>query len=253
MAKVGKRYGISENDFPWYVGLADADSSTGSVMFSADYPGYSQLDRNSLVQALSTKLVSGTGPHTFFMKTLEEGLAYANSVSSDPNWRLIWYYADRSPNLVGLVELVNSTAAKIPDFHEPSMVDYALHQTFAIPRSLSSFSDRGRGLAKDIYDGNDPQTVRRFSEAILKLRKDPKLLSEITRAGLPSLGGVLLDPKFKEQQQSSRSNFFFAGPERLLHEAEQKLPIPKLLRLYPSDFWMETSEPSVHVSAITSK
>jgi len=253
MTKVEKRYGMSGNAFPWYVGLLDPDSPTAGVMFSADFPGYSRIDRESLVEALATKLVSGTGPHTLFAKTIEDGLAYSSFVSSDPIWRLVWYYADRSPSIVALVDLVNSTAHKVSDFHEASMVDYALQHSFAIPRSLSSFSDRGRGLAKDIYDGNDPQAVRQFSEAILKLRKDPNLLSEITRAGLISLGSVLLEPKFLEQQRSSRSVFFFVGPERLLREAEQNLPIPKLLRLYPSDFWIDSPEESVRATAVGSK
>jgi hypothetical protein len=33
--------------------------------------------------------------------------------------------------------------------------------------------------------------------------------------------------------------FFVVGPERLLADAENRLPIPKLLRLYPSDFWFD--------------
>ncbi|HKD78907.1 MAG TPA: hypothetical protein VKH81_04390 [Candidatus Angelobacter sp.] len=246
MAKAAKRYGMTESSFPWYLSVADPASSTASLMFSAEFPGYSQVDRESLLQVLGSKLISGAGPHTVYMKALQEGLAYNNAVSSDPGWRLIWYSADRSPDLVGLISLVNAIADKIPSFRDPVLVDYALHQTFPVPRSLSSFSDRGKGLAKDIYDGNDPQAVARFSEAILRLRKDPDLLSEITHTGLPSVASVLLASKWQEQQRSSRSIFFFVGPERLLHEAEQNLPIPKLLRLYPSDFWIGSPEGSVH-------
>ena len=34
------------------------------------------------------------------------------------------------------------------------------------------------------------------------------------------------------------SLFFFTGPERLLADAEKKLGTPKMLRVYPSDFWI---------------
>jgi hypothetical protein len=107
---------------------------------------------------------------------------------------------------------------------------------------MGTFANRGKSLAQDIYDGNEPDKVRRFSEALLKMREDPKLLSEVMQAGLPSIGAVLLEPKFKAQQQVDRSIFFLAGPERLLSDAEKRLAIPKLLRLYRSDFWIDFSD-----------
>src|SRR5947209_19876390 len=98
---------------------------------------------------------------------------------------------------------------------------------------MAAFADRGKNLAQDIYDGNEPAKVRHFSEAILKLRDDPGLMSEVTRSGLPSIGPVLLKPEFRNVQRSQRSVFVLVGPERLLEEAEKRLAIPRLLRLYP--------------------
>jgi hypothetical protein len=104
---------------------------------------------------------------------------------------------------------------------------------------MSSFADRGKNFARDIYDGNRPAKVRRFSEAILKLRDDPGLMLEVTRSGLPSIGAVLLKPEFRNVQRLQRSIFFLAGPEALLVDAEKRLAIPRLLRMYPCDFWMD--------------
>ena len=239
MQTIEKRVGASGDDFPWYVGLEDPHSVNGGVVFSADFLSYAQLDRQSLITFLASKLASGTGPHTFFMKTIESGLAYSNSVGSDPRNRLLMYYADRVPDIGSLVQFVNSVAASIPDLNDASLIDYTLQKAFPFQRSMSSFADRGKNFARDIYDGNEPAKIRRFSEAILKLRDDPGLMSEVTRSGLPSIGPVLLKPEFRNVQRSQRSIFFLVGPERLLADAEKRLAIPRLLRMYPCDFWMD--------------
>lgn len=238
MQRIEKRVGVSGDDFPWYVGLEDPHSVNGGVVFSADFLGYAELDHRSLITFLASKLASGTGPHTFFMKTIESGLAYSNSVGSDPRNRLLLYYADRVPDIGSLVQFVNSVAASIPDLNDATLIDYTLQKAFPFQRSMSSFADRGKNFARDIYDGNDSAKVRRFSEAILKLRNDPGLMLEVTRSGLPAIGPVLLKPEFRNVQRSQRSIFFLVGPERLLADAEKRLAIPRLLRMYPCDFWM---------------
>src|SRR5262249_52007095 len=130
----------------------------------------------------------------------------------------------------------------IPNLRGQPLIDYALQRTLPHPRSMGTFANRGKSLAKDIYDGNEPEKVRHFSEAVLKLREDPNLLAEATQAGLPSIGAVLLEPRFKEQQRAEKSIFFLMGPDRLLSDAERRLAIPKLLRLYRSDFWIDFAD-----------
>lgn len=139
------------------------------------------------------------------------------------------YYADRVPDIASLVQFVNSVAASIPSLNDASLIDYTLQKAFPFQRSMSSFGDRGKSLAHDIYDGNEPAKIRRFSETILKLKDDPSLMSEVTRSGLPSIGPVLLEPEFGNVQRSQRSIFLLVGPERLLAEAEKRLAIPRLL------------------------
>jgi Zn-dependent M16 (insulinase) family peptidase len=239
MENVRSRNNLNSAGFPWYVGLDDPRNTTASVIFYADFPGYSHLDRKSLLQVLSSKLVSGSGPHSFFMKAEEDGLAYGSSVSSDPSLRLLRYYAGRSPDIASLIDLVNSIATTIPQLQDEALIDYAMQGTFSPPRSMLTFTERGRAIAKDIRDGNDPAQTRRFSEAILKLRSEPNLLSELTKTAMDSMCPVLVRKGCARQQQEARSLFFFVGPERLLADAENRLPVPKLLRLYPSDFWVD--------------
>jgi hypothetical protein len=147
--------------------------------------------------------------------------------------------AERSPDIVSLIELVNSTVATIPQLRDPFLVDYSLQRTFPVPRSMSTFAERGRGIANDIRDGNDPERIRKFSQAILGLRTEPNLLTEITAAAMDSIAPVLVNPEFVQQQQKARSLFFFVAPEKSLADAEKILSISKLLRLYPSDFWID--------------
>src|SRR5579859_5417 len=236
---VRKRYGSQESGFPRFIGLSDLKNATANMVFYADFPNYSQLDHQSLVEVLSSKLLSGSGPNTVYMKTGEQGLAYASSISSDPSAGLLRYYALRTSDITTLVELVNSVARAIPQFQDDFLVDYALQKTFSPPRSMGTFSERGRGIAKDIWDGNDPAQVRRFSEAILTLRRESNLLHELIDAGREAICPVLIAKECEQQQHKARSLFFFTGPERLLEDAERNLDMPKLLRLYPSDFWMD--------------
>jgi hypothetical protein len=240
MENLRRRNNLDTAGFPWYVGLDDPRNTTASVIFYADFPGYSHLDRKSLVQLLSSKLLSGSGPHTIFMKAEEDGLAYGSSVSSDPSLKLLRYYAGRSPDIASLINLVNSIVTMIPQLHDEALIDYALQGTFSAPRSMLTFTERGRAIAKDIRDGNDPAQVRRFSQAILKLRGEPNLLAELTKTALDSMCPVLIRKECEQQQRQGRTLFFFVGPERLLADAENKLPIPKLLRLYASDFWIDS-------------
>lgn len=245
MASLKRRYDLAKTSFPWYVGFENPRGTTASMVFFADFPGYTHLDRESLLKLLSSNIAAGSGPHTFFMKTQEDGLAYGSSVYGDPKLRALQYFAARSPDITSLLQLVDSIAQTIPNLRDTYLIDYALQETFPTPRSMLTFTERGRAIAQDIRDGNDPETVRRFSEAILKLRNEPNLLSELTSVAMDSICSVLVKAECAREQRDSRSLFFFVGPERLLADAEKKLQMPKLLRLYTADFWIDYPDRSV--------
>lgn len=239
MEKVAARYHFQHANFPWYVGLVMPKATNGDMVFYSDLPGYSDLDRASLVKILSSKIFAGYGPESFFIKTRESGLAYAILLTSNPAYKLLWEYADRSPDVSELVNLLSSVARKASSLDEPLLVDYALRETFSMPRSIYPPASRGIAIAQDLRDGNDPKRVSRFSQAILRLRQDPQLKSELLRTGMSSICGVLLDPQCKKAQQVSHSIFFFVGSEKILSDAEKRLSIPKLLHVFPSDYWLD--------------
>jgi len=239
ISKLVQEDGLTDQQFPWYLGFVNPQEVTGNVVSYSDFINYSQVDRESLVKLLASGLLAGRGPNSLYIKARESGLAYGFLMRSDPGRGLILYYADRSQDVPSLMGVMNSIAKRIPEIQDPRFLDYALRQPFSIPRSIYTFSIRGRLLAEDMRDGNTPQKVRRFSEAVLKLRHDPRLFSELTRAGLSSICGILLEPQCKDRQKAAHSIFFFVGSEKILSDAEKRLPVPKLLRLWPSDYWLQ--------------
>jgi Zn-dependent M16 (insulinase) family peptidase len=233
-----KREDSGRRGGPLYVGFVDPDAINGDAYFLADFPGYFQLDHESLVQTLSSELLAGAGPQSLFMKTWEAGLAYDNGIDTHPDTRLVEYYADRIPDVPALIEFVNVTAQKIDRLNEDKLVDYALSGIFSFSREMLPLSKRGRELANDIRDGVQPDKLRRFSEAILEMRRDTNLASDLKRAGLASICGVLLLEDCRPQQAHTESTFFFIGSEKILTEAEKRLSISGLRRLYPHDYWI---------------
>ena len=239
LTKLQRRYSLSAENFPFYVALVNLDGVSGNTVFTARFPGYDDLDRQSLLDSLSSHLRSGGGPESLYMKTWEAGLAYSNGIRSTPASKLIRYYADRSPNIPALVELVNSLSVNLTALSNQSMLDYVLTQAFSYSRAMFSFTQRGRAMAADLRDGRDPEQVRHYAEALLKLREDPNLVTELIQAAPDATGRVLLKPEFQEKQRVEQAIFFMIGPENILSQAEQQLSIPKLMRLWPSDYWVQ--------------
>jgi Zn-dependent M16 (insulinase) family peptidase len=236
--RLKKRHDLVDPRFPFYLAFSNPEGITANLIFQADFPGYTQIDRTVLVRELASKLLGGNGSQSLFFKAWEHGLAYDDGLVSRPTLKLIWYYANRVADVPSLISLVDSQTAKLQDLHDPLLVDYTLRETFPMPRSMSTFAERGKELAHDIRDGNGPEQMRRFSEAVLKLRQDPNLLSELTRESILSIRCVLPTQEYVENQRSARSVFFFAGTEQTLSEIQNRAQLPKLLRVWPSDYWI---------------
>lgn len=224
--------------FPTFVGLLKPGASTGSVLFSADFPTYRSIKHDDLMRVLASKIHAGVGPDSFFMKAWETGLAYNNGIESDVDSGLITYYADRSPDLAGLLSVLDQQSKRPPAMKGPELVDYVFSQTFALPRSLQGFTDRGTLLAADLRDGSRPEIINRFSKAILELRTSADLPQELISLQVPAISSILLGEDNKEQQMHTKSLFFFVGSEDTLSTVEKRLHLSQLVRIAPSDFWM---------------
>jgi hypothetical protein len=96
---------------------------------------------------------------------------------------------------------------------------------------------RKQMFIQDLRDGNTPDRVRGFYQALMKERNQPNLASEVIAAGKNSLCGVLLEETCAVQQKGDHSVFFFVSSEKILSDVEKRLPI-KLLKIWPSDYWL---------------
>jgi hypothetical protein len=122
---------------------------------------------------------------------------------------------------------------------DPALVDYAVAQAFD-SRSADTFEARAFALGNDLEDGNDPDTVRGFRDAILALGTDDGLsdriftiLPEVTGQVLPGLGPSIPAPG---------AVYFSIGTEQRLANYQEYLrsidPRAELVRLYLSDYWL---------------
>src|SRR5260370_32820120 len=120
-------------------------------------------------------------------------------MARDPHGKFFFSIADRVPDIAALLTLDTKTAATVADLHNANIVDHALSKTFSFSRASATFSERGKAMALDVRDGDDPVTVRRFSESVLQLSKDPKLSEELAAAGISSICAVMMKDDCKAE------------------------------------------------------
>jgi Zn-dependent M16 (insulinase) family peptidase len=236
-ANLARRFSIA-NGRPRYVAVLNPDLAGASMAFYSRFFGYSQLDHDSLVRLLASKLFAGGGPHSFFSKAWASGLAYSSGDASSAGLKQLWYNANKSPDISALIKQVNVIASGAPELQDPTLTDYSLAQFFSFSRETLTTAERGEYMARDLRDGNEPEKVRQLSEAILKLRQEPDLLHQLTSAGVSSICGVLIRDECKKEQEAQNSLFFFVGTDQALSGAEKQIPVPDMRRIYPSDFWL---------------
>ena len=236
-ANLARRFSIA-NGRPRYVAVLNPDLAGASMAFYSRFSGYSQLDHDSLIRLLASKLFAGGGPHSFFSKAWASGLAYSSGDATSAGLKLLWYSANKSLDISALIKQVNAIASGAPQLQDPALTDYSLAQVFSFSREMLTTAERGEQMARDLRNGNEPEKVRQLSEAILKLRQEPDLLHQLTSAGVSSICGVLIRDDCKKEQEAQNSMFFFVGTDQALSGAEKQIPVPDMRRIYPSDFWL---------------
>ncbi|MGH8069838.1 MAG: hypothetical protein ACRERE_32275 [Candidatus Entotheonellia bacterium] len=225
--------------YPAYLGYVHEGSVTGNVVVTAKGPTYRDLDEPSVVDVLAGKLLAGTGPHTWYKKTWEAGLAYGNGLDVRPREGTILYYADRCPSVRATLAFVRTMAQEVSGLTQASSIDYALAQTFAFSRTPLSASARAEALGIDLREGLTPERMQHFSQTLLRLRKDPRLLRRLHEALPRVVAAVTLRDGDPHTKAAAESIFFVIAPERQLAELEGDIPGKRLPRVWPSDFWLE--------------
>jgi Zn-dependent M16 (insulinase) family peptidase len=237
--RVHSRYPELAIGYPAYMGYIHEGSSTGNIVVTAKGPTYGDLDESSVLTVLAGKLLAGTGPHTWYKHTWEAGLAYGNGLDIRPREGTILYYADRCSSVRSTFAFVRTMAQEVSHLLPPSSADYALAQTFAFSRTALSPSARAEAMAIDLREGLTPERMRRFSQALLQLRSDPRLIERLLEALPRVVSAVTLGHGEASAKAAAQSIFFVIAPERQLAELEDDVPGKLLPRVWPSDFWLE--------------
>ena len=225
---------------PLFVGLLNANSQGGVFINSAPLAGYQDTDRGKILDFLASNLYAGHGAHGVFMKTWGAGLAYSNGIRVYPETGRLLYYAERTPELPQTLKFViNILKTAQPD---ASLTDYAIAGAFQSTRVASSYETRGESMAADLADGVTPETVRRFHQAILDLKKSPNLETELFRRQV-AVDATVLPGMGTSAKSVKGAVYFVIGPEKQMAAWEQYLqqadaPADRVWRLYPRDFWI---------------
>lgn len=228
---------------PRFVGLLAPNTQSGVFVNTAGGTSYRDLDRESLLKYLASKLYAGGGAHSIFMKTWGAGLAYSNGLSGSPESGELAYYAERCPELpqtLGFV--IGELKGAKPD---PALVEYAFALAFDDSRAAWAYESRGEAIAQDLADGVKPAAVQQFREALLKLRAEPKLVDELFKR-MPEVYGTVLPGLHQKASAVPDATYFVIGPETQMAAWEAYLKTHEgagttLTRLHPRDFWLPVS------------
>jgi len=229
---------------PVHVGLLAPNKQGGVVITSVPSAHFADADStDKQLDFLTTRLYGGGGSHGAFSRTIGAGLAYSNGLRGTVSQGSAGYYAERTPELPQTVRFVVDLVKNgKPD---PALGEYVMAQAFGETRASQSFEARAEGIAADLADGQPPEVVRRFRQAMLDLRRDPKLVDKLFERK-DRVHARLLPGFAPHGLDTANGSFVVIGPERQLTAWDQYLQTtaltgarpPALQRLYGRDFWM---------------
>ncbi|MFT3679047.1 MAG: hypothetical protein QM791_02170 [Ferruginibacter sp.] len=236
--RVKKRLNSTEE--PVYAGLINPNSATGVFINSAPLVTYADTSNEKLLQFLAAQLFAGGGKQSVYTKTTGAGLSYSTGVSASAGSGLFSYYAERTPLLPQTLGFVIDEIKRTPD--DPAMSEYIISLCVSASRASAEYETRGEAMASDIADGLSPALVRRFRQAILKLRATPGLMTEVYKRK-DAVYEKILPGYAAAMKDIPGGNYFVIGNEKQMAAYETYLqskdgPGTKLYRLYPRDYWM---------------
>jgi hypothetical protein len=229
---------------PTHVGLLAPNKQGGVIITSVPLVHFDDAgNTDKQLDFLASRLYAGAGSHGVFSRTVGAGLAYSNGLRGTVSQGRVGYYAERTPELPQTVRFVVDLVRNgRPD---PALGEYVVAQAFGETRASQSYEARAEGLAADLADGQAPQSVRRFRQSILGMRRDPRLIDKLY-ARKDRVHARFLPGYATSGLDTAHGSFFVIGPERQLSAWEQYLQATAapgasplaLQRLYGRDFWL---------------
>lgn len=229
---------------PVFAGLINPNSPTGVFINSAPLVTYLDTAKEQLHKFLAAELYAGGGKQSVYTKTTGAGLSYSTGVGVSPASGRFQYYAERTPELPQTLRFVINEIKNAPI--DSNAVDYVVSLAVSGNRAASEYEIRGEAMAANLADGITPDMVKNFRRAVLQLRKQPNLLSQIYFYKDSVYQKILPGYGMPSRDVKNAMNFVI-GPEKQMKAYEAYLKSTQgnntvLYRLYPRDFWMPDGE-----------
>lgn len=224
-----------------FAGLINPDSKTGVMSNSAPLFRLTDTSRDQLLNYLATELYAGSGSQSVYARVISSGLSYGGGIGPLQAAGRYSFSVQKTPELQQTLQFVINELKHAS--YDSSMLGHVLSLAVSGIRSPDNYDLRGEQMSFDLTEGSNPEIIRAFRTAILKLGKEPGVMKEIY-SRKDQVNEMVLPGYGIPSSQVMGGSFFVIGPEHqmALYEAYLKSssngPNTKLYRLYPRDFWM---------------
>lgn len=224
---------------PVHYGLVHGGGTSGVLVLGVDSPGLDELAPDTLIDELASAVYGGAGAHGFFMNTWGAGLAYSNGLNFNPISGRLGYYAERCPDPVETMKFVTGLLARSAEL--PDLGEYAVARLVDGNRESDEYESRAKAAAEDLVDGDVPERVRKYREAVLAL--DRATLWQKMAPRLVASAGKVLPGIGPRSRDAAGAVMVAIAPEPLLARwegwvQEHEGGGERVYRVYPRDFWL---------------
>jgi Zn-dependent M16 (insulinase) family peptidase len=223
---------------PRFVGLFDSNMSGGVMATIVPSVSYDDLDRDSQLDYLASRLFAGYGAHGIFTKTIGAGLAYSNGLRGSIREGYSGYYAERMPEIPQTLHFAIDVVKKGP--RDPKLLEYVTAIAFQDSNAAESYEDRAEAIADELADGVTPEKVRKFREALLSIRREPGAAGEIFQR-VDRVYGRMLPGYGPKAKDTPGAVYFIIGNEKQFAAMDSDVQVREdehVYRLYPRDYWL---------------
>jgi Zn-dependent M16 (insulinase) family peptidase len=223
---------------PRFVGLYDSNMPGGVMATIVPSASYDDTGRDAQMDYLASRLFAGYGAHAIFAHTISAGLAYSNGLRGSIRDGYSGYYAERMPEIPQTLHFAIDVVKK--GTRDPKMLDYVTALAFQESNAASTYEARAEAIANELADGITPAKVRRFRGALLNLRNEPNIASEIF-GRVDKVYGKMLPGYGPKAKDTPGAVYFIIGNDKQFKAMDSDVQVREdehVYKLYPRDYWL---------------
>ena len=223
---------------PRFVGLYDPNLAGGVMMTIVPTASYDDTGRDAQMDYLASRLFAGYGAHGVFTKTITAGLAYSNGLRGNIRDGYSGYYAERMPEIPQTLHFAIDVVRKGP--RDPKLLEYMIAMAFQESDAASGYEARAEAMANNLADGVTPDKVRKFREAMLKLRAEPGIATEIF-GRVDKVYGKIMPGYGPKAKDTPGAVYYVIGNEKQFRAMDADVQVREdehVYKLYPRDYWL---------------